>query len=242
MRSSLKQLLVVTLTAVAGLAWAGPAEDIAAISRLFPNIPPENIRPAPVSGLYEIQIGGQIAYISADGQFAFQGDIIELATNENLTERARVTARADALNAIDEASMVIFEPEEVKYTVTVFTDIDCGYCRKLHAEMSQLNDFGIRVRYLFYPRSGPGTESWTKAEEVWCSKNRQDSLTRAKLGQTVESEDCGATPIAAHFDLGQDMGVRGTPFMIGETGEAYPGYLPAPVLKQELSNAMQAAR
>ena len=240
MRVLIKFMLSSLALAYAGVTAGGTDEDIAAIAEQLPNIPAENISPSPVEGIYQVRVGGQIAYISRDARFAFQGDIIELQTNVNLTEEARVTARADTLAEVDEATMVIFEPEDVKYTVTVFTDIDCGYCRKLHAEMSQLNDYGIRVRYLFYPRSGPGTESWTKAEDVWCSDNQQDSLTRAKLGETVESDDCGATPVADHFVLGQDLGVRGTPFMIGETGDAFPGYLPAPVLLEELSNAQQA--
>ena len=240
MRILLITLMTSMAVAATGVAAADTDEDIAAIAEQLPGIPAESISPSPVEGLFQVRVGSQIAYISRDGRFAFQGDIIELQTNVNLTEQARVTARADTLADIDEASMVIFEPEDVKYTVTVFTDIDCGYCRKLHSEMSQLNDYGIRVRYLFYPRSGPGTDSWFKAEDVWCSDNQQDSLTRAKLGETVESDDCGATPVADHFSLGQDMGVRGTPFMIGETGDAFPGYLPAPVLLEELSNAMQA--
>jgi len=119
----------------------------------------------------------------------------------------------------------------------VFTDVDCGYCRKLHSQMSELNELGIRVRYLAYPRSGPDTPSWEKAEAVWCAKDRKDAITRAKKGEKIERDAaCKDTPVAADYELGEEMGVRGTPAIITETGEYLGGYLPPPQLAKYLDH------
>jgi thiol:disulfide interchange protein DsbC len=122
--------------------------------------------------------------------------------------------------------MVVFGPEDAAHTITVFTDIDCTYCRKLHREIDQINARNIRVRYVFYPRFGPGSESWAKADAVWCSKDRQSALTRAKSGEDITADNC-PTPVAEHYALGNKIGVRGTPAILMEDGELLPGYVPA---------------
>jgi thiol:disulfide interchange protein DsbC len=131
----------------------------------------------------------------------------------------------------------VFAPRETKHTVTVFTDVDCTYCRKLHAEMKQYNDLGIRVRYLFYPRSGPDSESWTKAEQVWCSANRNEALTRAKRGDSLTAKACANNPVARDYELGQDVGLRGTPAIILPSGELLGGYVPPAMLIKRLQVA-----
>ncbi len=118
----------------------------------------------------------------------------------------------------------------------MFTDIDCGYCRKLHREIADYNDKGIRVRYLFFPRSGPATASWFKAEEVWCAEDRNSALTTAKAGGMVESDDCGATPVPQHYELGRTFGIQGTPAIIADTGELIPGYVSAAELSRYLED------
>ena len=128
------------------------------------------------------------------GATFFGGDLYDIKEGVNLTDQRRSDARRKLLGTLSESEMIVFSPKDPKYTITVFTDVDCGFCRKLHSEIGDLNRMGVRVRYAFYPREGPGSESWKMAEAVWCSANRQDALTRAKRGETIKAKDCGATP------------------------------------------------
>jgi len=129
----------------------------------------------------------------------------------------------------------VFAPSgAIWHTLTVFTDVDCTYCRRMHLEMAELNRLGIRIRYLFYPRSGPDTNSWRKAESVWCSADRRDALTRAKRGEAIKAQSCEA-PIAEQYALGREMGIRGTPGIITDQGEYVAGYMPAAQLAEYLS-------
>jgi len=203
------------------------AEIRARLAAQFPEITIDGLSPSPIEGLYEVQLGSQLAYVTADGQYLLQGDIYEVATRANLTEERRTNARAAAVNGVSESNMIVFGPEQADYTITVFTDIDCGYCRKLHREIDDYVDAGIRVRYMFFPRSGPNTDSWAKADEVWCAKDRNSALTRAKAGETIDSDDCGPTPVERHYQMGQGFGIRGTPAIVTETGMIIPGYVPA---------------
>jgi thiol:disulfide interchange protein DsbC len=160
-----------------------------------------------------------------------------MSTRENLTEERRMKARLALINAVPESQMVIFSPRNPQYTITVFTDLDCQYCRKLHSQIAEINKLGIRVRYMFYPRTGPNTDSWRKAEAVWCSADRNEALTRAKAGAAVDtSKTCGPTPVAREYALGQSIGVQGTPTIVTETGDSINGYLPPQELVKELKD------
>ena len=141
------------------------------------------------------------------------------------------------LAKVPESRKIIFAPANPKYRVTVFTDIDCGFCRKLHSEMAQYNSLGIRVRYLFYPRSGPDTESWNKAVAVWCSSNRNDALTRAKNGEPLKAPKCDASAVMRDYELGDAFAVQGTPAIIMPNGDMLPGYLPPAMLLKRLEPA-----
>ena len=197
------------------------------LAKKFPGVSAEDIRSTPVDGLWEVAVGTQVVYLSDDGRYLFRGELQDLQTGTNLTDARQSTMRAELMGRVDESRMIVFSPEKPKHTVTVFTDIDCGYCRKLHQEMQAMNDLGIKVRYAFYPRSGPGSASWSKAEAVWCSPDRNGAMTRAKAGQNVTAPDCGNTPVADQYRLGNDMGVRGTPAILTDDGTMLPGYVPA---------------
>jgi thiol:disulfide interchange protein DsbC len=185
---------------------------------------------SPVTGMYEIAVGSNVAYVTSNGRYLLQGDLYDLTTNENVTELRRARERVSMLAGVDVAEMIVFspEPENVEHTITIFTDIDCGYCRQFHSEIAKVNEMGIAVHYLFYPRTGPDTDSWFKADKVWCSgsENRNGALTQAKLGGQVPEETCEASPVANHYDLGQLVGVRGTPTVFSEAGVQLGGYLP----------------
>ena len=222
-----------TLRAQAPAAAADPRAEIA---RKIPGSQVEDLRASPIPGIYELTRGADIAYVSSDGKYAIAGDLYEIGSNVNLTEAKRRNARIKLLSGVPESQMLVFGPAKPKYTVTVFTDIDCGYCRKLlHSQIAEYNKLGIRVRYLFYPRSGPGTESWAKAEQVWCSKDRNDTFTRMKRGESVAgATQCKGSPIQRDYDLGRKLDIGGTPALLLEDGELLSGYLPPAMLADHL--------
>lgn len=235
----MKNLIIRTLLAAAPLlllspAQAGPKEDIAG---MVPGLTADDVTESPIPGVYEVVVGGQIVYITGDRRYLLKGEIVDLSTNKSVTESRRSSVRLEQMAQVKESEMIIFEPENPKHTITVFTDIDCGYCRKLHQEMDQMQALGIRVRYMFYPRMGPGSEGWAKAEAVWCSDDRQQALTDAKQGKKIDAPSCGATPIAAEYEMGNRIGVRGTPAIMTEDGSLLPGYVPAAELAAYLEKS-----
>jgi len=187
----------------------------------------EDVRLSPVSGVYEVNSGANISYVTADAKYAILGDLLEIDTNVNVSENRRRAIRARMIEAIPDSEMLVFSPKETpKYTITVFTDIDCGYCRRLHSQIAEYNKLGIRVRYMFFPRSGPDTDSWHKAESVWCASNRNDALTRAKNGQDIKSPKCPTDIVKRDYELGEKLQVTGTPAIFLASGEMLPGYAP----------------
>lgn len=219
------------------LAKPQAAPDLAKLQAALGGQHPDSVAPTSISGLYEVVVGGQILYLSGDGRFVLQGDVIDLGSRDNLTENRRGELRGKAIAALNEKDMVVFAPEgAVKHTVTIFTDIDCGYCRKMHSQIAAYNKEGIKIRYLMFPREGIGSESYNKAVAVWCADDRPAALTLAKRGETVPGKTC-ENPVQAQFELGQKLGVRGTPSMILESGEMLPGYVPPTQLAELLANS-----
>lgn len=208
----------------------------AGVGKLIAGGKADSIQPSMIDGLYEVMIGPQLFYFSSDGKYLISGQLFELETRKDLTTPRVSQAKAKAIEDVGEENMVIFSPEEYKHTVTVFTDIDCGYCRKLHNEIKDYNDLGIRVRYLMYPRAGVGSPSYDKAVSVWCSDDRKDALTLSKAGKDIAEKKC-ENPVKSHMELGQSLGINGTPAVFLEDGELMPGYVPAArmsaVLKQK---------
>lgn len=199
-----------------------------AIAAKIPGVEASGVRPTAVPGLYEVTVGAQVVYISADARYMLRGELVDMMNGQNLTEQRLGELRLAALKGLDEKRMVIFPASRQKHVITIVTDIDCGYCRRLHREIHEYNDRGISVRYMFMPLAGPGSDSWLKAEAVWCSPDRNDALTRAKLGEEVKStRPCVNTPVADHYRAAQELGVRGTPAIILADGELIGGYVPA---------------
>ena len=190
------------------------------------NAEPTSIVESPVKGLYEVTVPPRVFYVTGDARYILLGNMIDMQTKTSLTQPKTVKARAAALEQMGEDSMIVFAPKEVKHTISVFTDIDCGYCRKLHSEIAKYNKLGIKVRYLAYPRAGIGSESYKKAVAVWCAKDRNKAITIAKNGGKVPYKDCD-NPVEKQFNLGQELGVNGTPALVLENGQIYPGYAPA---------------
>jgi thiol:disulfide interchange protein DsbC len=230
-----------------GAAPAAPAaasDPRAALLKLLPaGAKLEDLKPSPIPGIYEFAQDADVSYLTSDGKYFLDGNLYDMQSRENLTEQLRMHARMQMIAAVPESEMLIFSPPNPKYTITVFTDVDCQYCRKLHSEMAELNRLGVRVRYMFFPRTGPDTESWHKAEVVWCSPNRNDALTRAKAGAVLDmNKKCSPTPVAREYALGESIGVRGTPAIVTENGDFIAGYMPPKELVAQLKELETAKR
>jgi len=223
---------------------AATADPRAELVKLLPaGAKIDDLKPSPIPGIYEFMQGADVSYLTADGKYFLDGNLYDMATRENLTEVLRAHARLAMISAVPESEMVIFSPKNPQYTITVFTDLDCQFCRKLHSEIAEINRLGVRVRYMFYPRTGPDTESWRKAEVVWCATDRNEAFTRAKAGGQLDmNKTCGSTPVAREYALGQSVGVRGTPAIITESGDFINGYMPPNELLRAIKQTQLAKR
>lgn len=233
----LSSLLAAAVISVAGAGEppeASPADPRVDLAKKIPGAKVEELKPSSVPGMYELTRGTDVGYVTSDGRFYFAGDLYDIQQGVNLTDASRNGARRNLLATIPESETVTFSPANPKYTIIVFTDVDCGYCRKLHSEIKQLNNLGVRVRYMFYPREGPGSEAWKVADAVWCSPDRADALTRAKRGEEIKAPKCGATPVARQYDLGHKLNIRGTPGIFTAEGDYIAGYLPPARLLEQI--------
>ena len=225
------------LVLLAVFTWTGLALADAALKAkleaLLPGMVLESMAPLDNTGFVEAVVDGQVVYFSKDARYVFQGEVIALETRQNITELKQAGIKKTALAALNEDDMIVFEPKKTEHTLTVFTDIDCGYCRKLHQQMSEYNELGIKIRYMAFPRSGPNTDSFNKAVNVWCAEDRQQAMTDSKSGSSLKSETC-VNPVASHFEAGRRLGVTGTPALFLESGELLPGYIPPKRLKEIL--------
>ncbi|MGE4348733.1 MAG: DsbC family protein [Candidatus Berkiella sp.] len=202
----------------------------------FPDIKLEAIVATPIKEIYQVTYGPKVLYISTEGRFLFLGDIIDTQEKlKNITELARRQARIDALQQLKPEQSINFIPKTVKHTVTVFTDLDCGYCQKFHSNIKALNDKGIAVKYLAFPRGEPGSENYQKAISVWCAKNPNQALTAAKQQKEVQKTTCDKNPVDSEHELGILMGITGTPTLVLENGVMIPGYLPPEKLEELLA-------
>jgi thiol:disulfide interchange protein DsbC len=206
-----------------------------AIAKSMPSAKIDSVTPSEIKGLYEVIVGANIFYVSEDGKYLLQGRLVDVAARKDLTEEKLAGTRKKAVEKIGQENMIVFKPKIGKYTVTVFTDIDCGYCRKLHSEIDQYLAQGITIQYLFFPRAGKGSDSYTKAVSVWCAKDRNAAFTDAKKGNTPPAKTCD-NPIDKHMQLAADFDVKGTPMIVTEKGNIFPGYLPAKQLVEALES------
>ena len=226
--------LFATVTAWAADPVEVPAEDRERLAGMFESIDPENVKSSPIDGWYTIQKGSLVAYISNDGRYLLQGDLIDLESQVNLSEQSRTDARRELMASLTSEQVIPLSPEEIKYSVAIFTDVDCTYCRRLHSQIEQYMANGIEVRYLLYPRGGPASAAWNTSEAVWCARDRGEALTLAKLDREFESASCDASIVQDHYVLGQEVGLSGTPAIVLDDGELIAGYLPPDALKMRL--------
>jgi thiol:disulfide interchange protein DsbC len=236
----MKKLFVAVLALLAMPAMAADTDAVQQLKgdlvKVFGAVP-DAVNEAPVKGIYEVSYGSKTYYVSLDGRYLFSGDLYDLKSQTNLSEKNRAGARLKALEGVDESSMIVYKAKgEEKHVITVFTDIDCGYCRKLHSEMGKMNELGITVRYMAYPRAGVNSPSYDKAVSVWCAEDRNKAMDTAKSGKTPEVAKCDS-PVKAHMAMGELVGVTGTPALILRDGTLMPGYMPAPQLAKALEKS-----
>jgi thiol:disulfide interchange protein DsbC len=217
----------------AGIAAADESQITAAIAKAMPTIKVDTVRPSEVNGLYEVTVGANIFYTSEDGKYLIQGKIYDLAARKDITEAKLAEARIKAIHELGEERMITFNAKLKKYDVYVFTDIDCGYCRKFHSEIDQYLAEGISVHYIFFPRAGKDSDSYNKAVSVWCAADRNAALTLAKKGNNPKVATC-ANPVDKQMALGIEVGVRGTPMIVTDKGVTFPGYMPPKQLAEAL--------
>lgn len=211
------------------------ADAKARIAASFPGVSAEDVRPSPIPGLYEVTAGPIVVYASADGRYLFRGEIHDMKTDRNLTEERTRQARASTLEKLDEDELIIFGKADAKHSVTVFTDVDCTYCRVLHSKIDEYLSRGIRVRYAAFPRNGMASETWQTMEQVWCAADPKKALTLAKLDREFEPGSCGSEEVVSdQWQLGRMLGVRGTPAIFTRDGQMIPGYLPPDELLKRL--------
>ena len=206
----------------------------AAVAKMAPRAKVLQITPTPIAGLYQTIADGQVLYLTGDGRYVIQGEAFDIQTRTPLNAQTMDRLRRDAIARLQPGQMIRYAPANPKYTVTVFTDVDCPYCRAFHANIAEINRLGIAVDYLFWPRSGLGTPSAQKAVDVWCASDRQAALTHAFEGQQPRNASC-QSPVAHDFNLGVDLGVDGTPTVIADNGVVLGGY----VDPQELLRRLQ---
>jgi thiol:disulfide interchange protein DsbC len=235
----MKKIIMIASLSLLGLALSVAHADENAIRQALvksmPSVKVGTVKPSEISGLFEVTVGGNVVYVSSDGKYLIQGHLVDVAAGTDLTEVKLGGARKQAIESLGVDKMIVFKPKINKYKVSIFTDIDCGYCRKLHSELDQYMAEGITIQYLFFPRAGKGSDSYQKAISVWCAEDRKAALTSAKKGETPPSKTC-ANPIDEHMQLAEEFDVKGTPMMVTENGTVIPGYLPAKQLAEALAN------
>lgn len=222
---------------ILGITIAYADEDAVrkSLNKSLPSLKIDTIKASEAKGLFEVTAGVNILYVSEDGKYLLQGHLIDMEARKDLTEGKLADTRKLAIEKLGVDQMIIFKPEKSLHKVSVFTDIDCGYCRKLHSEMDQYMAEGITIQYLFFPRAGKGSDSYNKAVSVWCSDDRNTALTVAKKGETPEVKTCD-NPVDTHMQLGAEFEVRGTPMIVTEKGNIFPGYVPAKQLAKALAS------
>lgn len=205
------------------------------IQQIAPGEVVTRIRSTPFGNLYEVLLGPNVIYMSGDGRFILKGDLFDMQNRENISENERTHARQAIFANLSDDEYIEFSPEKPEHIIYVFTDIDCGYCRKLHHDVPVLNKNGLAVRYLAYPRGGIGSNAYSKLEAVWCADDRRQAMTDAKNGKNVVSKQC-SNPVANEYELGQKFGVRGTPAIYKANGEELSGYIPPDDLLEIVRN------
>ena len=219
------------------------AQDYEAVRERLSSLTNSDLDPViaetPINGLLQVRLGSEVIYMTDDARFLVQGRVLDLDTRVDLTDQAKSDLRRELIASIEDESTISFGPDDAVHELMVFTDVDCGFCRKLHHEMAQYSEAGIRIHYLAFPRAGAGSQTFNKMQSVWCADDPNEAMDIAKDGDTPLPLTCDS-PVQAQYELGQTMGVTGTPAILTMNGDLIPGYVPADDLRSRLEQ-LQAA-
>jgi len=235
---SLRSLTAAVALAVAlPLAGAHAADEVpapvrtaiaATVAQINDTAAITSIKPMSIGGLNEVLVQGTVLYVSDDGRYLFHGTLLDVEARKNLTEVAMSATRRDLLASIPDDEKIIYRPDgEVKHTITVFTDISCGYCQQLHKHLQGYLDHGIQVEYVAWPRGGMGSPAFADMERIWCASDRQAAYSAAVSGTSgslLGSRECD-NPVRSHYVLGEQLGVEGTPAVYSRDGMQHGGFL-----------------
>jgi thiol:disulfide interchange protein DsbC len=218
-----------SLSPMAGLATQPPAgtpeaRAIDAIRRINARLPIDHVAPSPLPGLVEVVAGGQLVYVSNDGKYMLQAPLYDFAAKKDAGEAVLAGVRRELLKRVPESDRIVFPAPNARHTVVVFTDVECGFCRKFHSQIAEYNKAGITVEYLAFPRAGIGSPDYDKMVSVWCASDRRKALTDAKNDRPIAKRAC-ANPVADEYRLGQRAGLEGTPMILAEDGSVLGGYV-----------------
>src|SRR5690625_5222284 len=213
------------------------ARALEAIRSINPRIEVDAVQEAPIDGYQEVVVAGQVLYVSNDGRYLLQGSLFDVEQRRDLSQDALATVRKELMKLAPVEDRIVFAPEDPLYTVAVFTDVECAYCRRLHQEMDEYNRLGIAVEYLAFPRAGLEGDNYRKMVSVWCAEDPREAMTAAKSGGAVPERSCD-NPIAEQDGLGMRLGLQGTPLDLTEQGTQMPGYVPPAAMR---AGADQAA-
>lgn len=227
-------LAAVLIAAPVSIAWSADLSDPeyrAEVAERFPGVSADDITPSAVEGLWEVSQKDVVGYISANGRYLLDGDLIDLERDVNLSARERRAWRLKRIGKVAESQMLVYAPSESEHTLTVFTDVECAYCRRLHQQIDKLLEAGIRVRYMFYPLAGPQSKAYQQAQAVWCSDDRKTAFLAALQDRPIPGEAGCGSPVEAHYRLAvESLGLRGTPTILTESGRILPPGIPVPEL------------
>ncbi|MDH5425783.1 MAG: DsbC family protein [Gammaproteobacteria bacterium] len=227
MKNFVKPLLITALLIISPLSQAATDQHAGlreVLSQVFPGLEIPAFKATGIDGVLEFNMGAKVFYVSKDGRYLFQGSLFDLVTQENLTDKAEQTNRVATLEAFGEKNLLTYKAKDEKHSITVFTDVDCPYCRKLHEEVEQYTNNGVSVHYAFLPFKGQ--KSFDKSVSIWCAKDSLKAMDDAKKGLSIQSATCD-NPVKEQMALGQEFGIRGTPAIVLDNGEMVPGYRPA---------------
>lgn len=225
-----------------------------AVSKLLeqrlPSIEIQYIAPSVVPGLFEVMASGQLLYITEDGNYLFNGKLFDITngivslsdeTKERIDAQKNPYRKAEIAKLSNE-DFIVFKAANEKYRISVFTDVDCGYCRQLHREMENYNDLGITVQYLGFPRAGIGSPSYAKLRSIWCADDRNEAMNNGKIKRQFGTDTC-ADPLSDHMNLVRNFGISGTPAIILDSGKLLPGFVePVKLLEMLERDAATADR
>lgn len=239
----MNRILVIVLAASLFLPLSAPAADYEAVrDRLSTLISGEtriSIAESPLPGILQVRLGSDIVYVTDDGRYLLQGRVLDLDTRQDITDQAKGRIRRELVDEIDHDDLISFGPADSEFEIIVFTDVDCGYCRRLHQQIEEYNDAGIRINYAAFPRAGIDSETYRKMTSVWCADDQQAAMNLAKSGGTPQPRECEA-PVAELYKIGQSVGVTGTPALVTPNGDLIPGYVPPEDLRIRLEQLAAA--